>query len=190
MRRVVRVLGAGAGNAAPPIDSVILSGDQRRAQSAILTGVNGTQIGLMWPEPVLLRMGDALELDDGSLVEIVVAPERLVEVRGNDLTHLARLAWHLGDRHVPVQVLANRLRLQRNAALETMLTRSARGSRRSRRRSIRKAAPMRRRSRMTTATIMAMTIITMTSTAATITATTIMAITTIITATRNKALFP
>jgi urease accessory protein len=122
MRRVVRVLGAGAANGAQPIDSVILSGEQRRAQSAVLTGVNGTQIGFMWPEPVLLRMGDALELDDGSLVEVVVAPEPLVEVRGNDLTHLARLAWHLGDRHVPVQVLANRLRLHRDAALETMLT--------------------------------------------------------------------
>lgn len=121
MRRVVRVLGAGAANGALPVDSVILSGDQRRAQSAILTGVNGTQIGFMWPESVLLRMGDALELDDGSLVEVVVAPEPLIEVRGNDLTHLARLAWHLGDRHVPVQVLANRLRLQRDAALETML---------------------------------------------------------------------
>ena len=69
----------------------------------------------------MLRMGDALELDDGSLVEVVVAPEPLIEVRGNDLTHLARLAWHLGDRHVPVQVLANRLRLRRDPALETML---------------------------------------------------------------------
>jgi urease accessory protein len=120
MRRVVRVLGAGA-NGAQPIDSVILGADQRRVQSAILSGVNGTQIGLMLPEPVLLRMGDAFELDDGSLVEIVVAPEALTEVRGNDLTHLARLAWHLGDRHVPVQVLPNRLRMRRDAALEAML---------------------------------------------------------------------
>jgi urease accessory protein len=120
MRRVVRVLGAGA-NGAQPIDSVILGADQRRVQSVLLTGVNGTQIGLMLPEPVLLRMGDALELDDGSLVEIVVAPEALTEVRGNDLTHLARLAWHLGDRHVPVQVLPNRLRMRRDAALEAML---------------------------------------------------------------------
>jgi len=86
-----------------------------------LTGVNGTLIGLMLPEPVLLRMGDALELDDGSIVDVVVAPEPLVEVRGNDLTHLARLAWHLGDRHVPVQVMANRLRLRRDAGIEAML---------------------------------------------------------------------
>jgi urease accessory protein len=120
MRRVVRVLGAGT-NGAQPIDSVILGADQRRVQSVLLTGVNGTQIGLMLPEPVLLRMGDALELDDGSRVDVVVAPEPLTEIRGNDLTHLARLAWHLGDRHVPVQVLPNRLRIRRDAALEAML---------------------------------------------------------------------
>jgi len=121
MRRVVRVIGAGRRDSAPCIDSVILSGDQRRVQTARLTGVNGTPIGLMLPEAVLLRMGDALELDDGSLVDVVVEPEALVEIRAGDLTHLARMAWHLGDRHVPVQVLANRLRIRRDAALETML---------------------------------------------------------------------
>jgi len=121
MRRVVRVIGAAAGDTAPRIDSIVLGGEQRRVQTAHLTGVNGTLIGLMLPEPVLLRMGDALELDDGTLVDVVVEPEALIEVRGNDLTHLARLAWHLGDRHVPVQVLSNRLRLRRDAALEAML---------------------------------------------------------------------
>ena len=121
MLRVVRVVGAAHGDRARHIDSVILGPDQRRLQTAHLTGVNGTLIGVMLPEPVLLRMGDALELDDGSLVEVVVEAEPLVEVRGNDLTHLARLAWHLGDRHVPVQVMANRLRLRRDAALEAML---------------------------------------------------------------------
>src|SRR2546423_12737566 len=75
----------------------------------------------MLPEPVLLRMGDVLELDDGSFVDVVIEPEPLIEVRGNDLTHLARLAWHLGDRHVPVQVLANRLRVRRDPSLETLL---------------------------------------------------------------------
>lgn len=104
-----------------PIDSVILKADQRRVQTAQLTGVKGTSIGLMLPEPVLLRHGDAFELDDGSIVDVVVEPEPLVEIRGKDLTHLARLAWHLGDRHVPVQVLSNRLRMRRDSALEALL---------------------------------------------------------------------
>ena len=120
MHRVVRVLGAGA-NGAQPIDSVMLGADQRRVQSVILTGLNGTQIGIMLPDPVVLRMGDLLELDDGSLVDVVIEPEALIEIRGNDLTHLARLAWHLGDRHVPVQILTNRMRMRPDSALETML---------------------------------------------------------------------
>src|SRR5687768_16604046 len=120
MRRVVRVVASGTGDRTP-VDSVVVTPDQRRMQTARLTGVNGTHIGLMLPEPVLLRNGDALELDDGSLVEVVVEPEPLVEIRGSDLTHLALLAWHLGDRHVPVQVLSNRLRIRRDAALEAML---------------------------------------------------------------------
>jgi urease accessory protein len=119
MRRVVRVLAAGAGPA--PIDSLVLTSEQRRVQAAHLSGVNGTAIGLMLPEPAMLRAGDLLELDDGSTVEIVIAPEPLVEIRGNDLTHLARLAWYLGDRHVPVQILSNRLRMRRDAALESLL---------------------------------------------------------------------
>lgn len=120
MRRVVRVLGAASSDRAP-LDSVVLSAEQRRVQTAQLVGVNGTSIALMLPKPVLLRSGDVLELDDGSLIDVVAEPEPLVEVRGNDLTHLARFAWHLGDRHVPVQVLTNRLRMRCDPALEALL---------------------------------------------------------------------
>jgi urease accessory protein len=119
MRRVVRVF-ADSGDRAP-VDSVVISSNQRRVQSAHLTGVKGTVIGIMLPEPVLLRNGDLLELDDGSFVDVVAEPEPLIEIRGNDVTHLARLAWHLGDRHVPVQVLANRLRMGRDENLEALL---------------------------------------------------------------------
>jgi urease accessory protein len=122
MRRIVRVVRFAESDPARHLDSVMLAGDQRRIQTGQLTGVNGTAIVFMLPEPVLLRMGDALELDDGSLIDVVVEPEPLTEVRGSDVTHLARLAWHLGDRHVPVQILPNRLRLRRDPALEAMLS--------------------------------------------------------------------
>jgi urease accessory protein len=121
MLRVVRVV-TSPGADARHIDSVILNSEQRRLQTGLFTVVNGTQIGAMLPEPVLLRNGDALELDDGSLVDVVIEPEPLVEIRGNDLTHVARLAWHLGDRHVPVQIFPNRLRVRPDAALQAMLT--------------------------------------------------------------------
>ena len=60
-------------------------------------------------------------LDDGALVEVVAAPEPLIEARAADVAALARLAWHLGDRHVPVQVLPNRIRARRDAAIEALL---------------------------------------------------------------------
>src|ERR1051325_10900906 len=120
MLRVVRVV-TSPGTDARHIDSVILNSEQRRLQTGHFTGVNGTQIGVMLPEPVLLRNGDALELDDGGLVEVVIEPEPLIEIRGQDLTHLARLAWHLGDRHVPVQIFPNRLRMRPDEKLEAML---------------------------------------------------------------------
>lgn len=121
MLRVVRVVSSANSDNARHIDSVVLSPDQRRVQSAHLTGVKGTRIGVMLPEPIMLRTGDAFELDDGSVVDIVIEAEPLIEARGRDLVHLAKLAWHLGDRHVPVQILANRLRLRRDAAIETLL---------------------------------------------------------------------
>ena len=68
-----------------------------------------------------LRTDDALVLDDGRLVEVVAEPEPLIEVRADDLPALARLAWHLGDRHVPIQVLERRLRLRRDPAIEALL---------------------------------------------------------------------
>jgi len=120
MLRVVRVVHSASSNARQ-IDSIIVKPGERRLQTGHFTGVNGTQIGAMLPEAIILRNGDALQLDDGSIVEVVIEPEPVIEVRGNDLTHLARLAWHLGDRHVPVQIFANRLRMRPDAALEAML---------------------------------------------------------------------
>jgi len=122
MPRVIRVLAAGHGEVACPLDSVMLKAEQRRVERGELVGVNGTHCVFDLPAPVVLRMGDALELEGGGLVDVVIEAEPLIEVRGRDLIHLARLAWHLGDRHVPVQMLANRLRLRRDAAIEALLT--------------------------------------------------------------------
>jgi urease accessory protein len=121
MRRAVRVVAASGRDAARPLDSVIIKADRRRVQRGEFVGVGGTRFVLDLAEAVALRMGDALELENGGIVEVVIEAEPLIEVRGRDLTHLARLAWHLGDRHLPVQILANRLRLRRNPAIEALL---------------------------------------------------------------------
>src|SRR5262249_16175638 len=75
-------------------------------------------------EPVRLCTDDALLLDDGNLVEVVAEAEPLIEARAADPGALARLAWHLGDRHVPVEIMPNRLRVRREPEIEALLVAS------------------------------------------------------------------
>jgi urease accessory protein len=121
MPRASRVLHAAERRDTPVVDTLILSHAQRQAQKGFLFGVKGTCVELDFAETVRLRTDDALVLDDGGLVEIVAEPEPLIEARAADLPALARLAWHLGDRHVPIQVLERRLRLKRDPAIEALL---------------------------------------------------------------------
>jgi urease accessory protein len=121
MPRATRVLHAAERRDTPAIDTLILPHAQRLVQQGFLFGVKGTCVEIDFAEPVRLRTDDALVLDDGGLVEIVAEPEPLIEARAADLPALARLAWHLGDRHVPVQVLERRLRLKPDPAIETLL---------------------------------------------------------------------
>jgi urease accessory protein len=121
MPRATRVVTAAERKDAPVLDTLILPHAQRQAQKGFLFGTKGTCVELDFAEPVRLRTDDALVLDDGGLVEVVAEPEPLVEVRAADLPSLARLAWHLGDRHVPVQIFERKLRLKRDPAIEQLL---------------------------------------------------------------------
>ena len=121
MPRATRVLPAAERRDAAVVDTLILPYAQRQAQKGFLFGAKGTCVELDLPEAVRLRTDDALVLDDGGLVEVVAEPEPLIEARAADLPALARLAWHLGDRHVPVQMLERRLRLKRDPAIEALL---------------------------------------------------------------------
>jgi urease accessory protein len=95
-------------------DSVVLDYDDRRRRRTAMKGTKGLAFLLDLPAAASLRGGDALVLEDGRLIEVVAAPEQLLEIRGSDPMHLARLAWHLGNRHVPAQLLAKALRIRRD----------------------------------------------------------------------------
>jgi urease accessory protein len=83
---------------------------------------SGTRFLLDLPQAAMLRDGDGLVLDDGSIVRVVGKPEPLVEiVAASEAARLA-IAWHIGNRHVEVQVLGDRLRIRRDHVLEAMLT--------------------------------------------------------------------
>ncbi len=121
MPRASSVIAAGDRHERTVIDTVILDYAQRSARKATVIGVKGGIIEIDLHQPARLRTDDLLVLEDGGLVEVVAAPELLIEARVPDLAGLSRLAWHLGDRHVPVQVLPNRIRARHEAAIETLL---------------------------------------------------------------------
>ncbi|MEP7030588.1 MAG: urease accessory protein UreE [Pseudolabrys sp.] len=121
MPRALSVTTAAHHHGRTVVDSVILDFAQRHAQKVRVTGVKGTAIDIDLHQPARLRTDDLLVLDDDTLVEVVAAPEPLIEARASDVAGLSRLAWHLGDRHVPVQVLPNRIRARRDPAIEALL---------------------------------------------------------------------
>jgi urease accessory protein len=102
-------------------DSVVLDYDDRHRRRVLMKGARGLSFLLDLSEAVALRSGDALALEDGRLVEVVAAPEPLLEIRCTDPLHLTRVAWHLGNRHVPTQLLTKSLRIRRDHVLEEML---------------------------------------------------------------------
>src|SRR5580765_5529295 len=82
----------------PAADTVVLDFDDRHRRRMAMTGTRGLEFLLDLEAAVALRGGDALVLEDGRLVEVVAAPEPLLEIRGRDPHHLIRVGWHLGNR--------------------------------------------------------------------------------------------
>jgi urease accessory protein len=105
----------------PPADSVVLDFDDRHRRRTAMTGTRGLEFLLDLENAIALRGGDALVLEDGRLVEVVAAPEPLLEIRGADPQHLVRVAWHLGNRHLPTQIMPKGLRIRRDHVIEAMV---------------------------------------------------------------------
>jgi urease accessory protein len=121
MPRATSVIAASHRHDRPVADTVILDYAMRSAGEGVVTSVKGNTIEIHLHGGLRLRTDDLLVLDDGTLVEVVAAPEALIEARAADVAALARLAWHLGDRHIAVQLLPNRIRARRDEAVATLL---------------------------------------------------------------------
>lgn len=104
-----------------PADTVVLDFDDRHRRRMAMTGTRGLEFLLDLENAVALRGGDALVLEDGRLVEVVAAPEPLIEIRCTDPQHLVRVGWHLGNRHLPTQIMAKGLRIRRDHVIEAMV---------------------------------------------------------------------
>jgi len=106
---------------APVVDRVTLAAEDRHRRRLVMTGEAGTRFLLDLPQAAMLRDGDGLVLDDGSIVRVVGKREPLVEIAAASAAARLRIAWHIGNRHVDVQVVGDRLRIRRDHVLEAML---------------------------------------------------------------------
>ena len=86
-----------------------------------MKGEHGVEFLLDLAEATALRHGDCLVLEDGRIVEVKARPEPLLVVTGDDPHHLARLAWHLGNRHVPAAIEAEHILIRPDHVLAEML---------------------------------------------------------------------
>ncbi len=98
-------------------DSVTLDYEARFLRRKVLTAASGEQFLVDLPQTTSLNQGDAFKLDDGRLIEVIAAPEDLLEITGD----LTRLAWHIGNRHMPCQIEEHRLLIQRDHVIRDML---------------------------------------------------------------------
>src|SRR5262245_57561979 len=95
-------------------DRVVLDAGERQCRRTVLTSESGMKFLLDLPRTTTLHDGDGLVLDDGMIIRVSGKPEPLLEVVARSQSDLARFAWHLGNRHVDVQIMGTRLRVRRD----------------------------------------------------------------------------
>jgi urease accessory protein len=117
MKRVTQILKHGSEKAA---DHVVLDYDYRHRRRIALTSAKGTAFLLDLAQVPDLRGNDVLVLDSGEMIVVEAAPEELMEISCDDPLHLARVAWHLGNRHLPTEIAPGVLRIRADHVIGEM----------------------------------------------------------------------
>jgi urease accessory protein len=118
MLRVIDILAPGGFVAA---DHVTLDQDQRHRRRLAMVSAQGVRFLLDEAATVRLRHGQGLKLEGGAVVEVRAAPEALLEVRASGPSHLLKLAWHIGNRHLAAEVHGDRLLIRYDHVIAHML---------------------------------------------------------------------
>ena len=100
---------------------VSLEAQERHLRRKLIALADGSDVLVDFEKSVKLEDGDCLVLEDGRLVQITAQPEDLLDVRGRDATHLARLAWHIGNRHLEAQIERDRILIRPDHVIAQML---------------------------------------------------------------------
>ena len=128
--RIASKLVAGGGGLAPALvrraPFVALDWDTRQKSRFEARDSNGDALGVFLPRGRSVRGGDVLVCDDGTLVAVRASPQPVLAVTagpGGSALDLLRAAYHLGNRHVPLEVTAVRLQFEPDHVLAAMLRR-------------------------------------------------------------------
>lgn len=99
-------------------DTVALDLEGRRRRRHVVETRSGEAILIDLSEPPRLTHGAGLVLEDGTIVRVQAMPEPVVEIKAQDL---AKIAWHLGNRHLPTEIHDQALRIRPDHVIEAML---------------------------------------------------------------------
>ena len=104
-----------------PFTSIHLEAQDRHLRRKLLMLEDGTEILVDFEKTAKLEDGDCLVLEDGRLVQVAAQEEDLLEVKAANQVHLARLAWHIGNRHLEAQIERNRILIRPDHVIAKML---------------------------------------------------------------------
>jgi urease accessory protein len=104
-----------------PYAVISLEAQERHIRRKVITLDGGEEVLVDFKKAIKLEDGDCLVLEDGRLIQITASPEDLLEVRGVDANHLARLAWHIGNRHLEAQIEPTRILIRPDHVIAKML---------------------------------------------------------------------
>src|SRR5687768_14466493 len=121
MRHVGGIADAGTWDRTRAVDRVVLGPEDRVRRRVVLTTEKGVKLLLDFAQPMMLRDGDGLVLDDGSVVAVAGQAEPLIEVSAKVPADFVRLAWHVGNRHTDIQFIDKSFRIRRDHVLEEMV---------------------------------------------------------------------
>ena len=119
-QRCETVLPANTWDRALEVDHVLIDFDRRHRRRILLTTEKGAEILLDLPQAVRLRDGDGLQTETG-IVRVQARAEPLADIHAHSDAELVRIAWHLGNRHLPVQLLRDHIRIRRDHVIEEMV---------------------------------------------------------------------
>ena len=118
--RVLEVLSAGAWDRERRIDEVLIDYDRRFRRRIVLTTVSGREVLIDQPVAVRLRDGDGLAVE-GGVVAVRAKAEACMDIHAHDEGELVRIAWHLGNRHLPVQLIGETIRIRADHVIRDMV---------------------------------------------------------------------